>query len=727
MAAMEERLGQVEMMMARYGHDLNDLMQKFNSEKVEFTDGINIEFAKHSNAMNEVVQSAKKEFEDLRGYLQNLHTKTEQAVIKLESKIEEVDKKTQDQSQGHGRQGVYKGYLPQKNTIPDKFSGKAEDWRMWQEEVSDYFDSMRPGMKKLLEDVEKEADTVDIAWRQKNRGNRDPKVLGDGLEVWRALKKLTHGEAKKIVNNVKNEDGLQAWQKLKQRYEPSLAARQGIVIADFSGMVARPAKVPSETVTLITEIDRKIKLIDDITGEEPSDMHAKSVLVGILDPMTRQHTAMSHSKDYEELKRIVIEFANNSAGNPDAMQLGQFGEADPKDKDICSGGWISDQSWSPAGGEESLGALGKGSSGMQCYTCSGYGHMSRECPSKGKGKAKGGKGEYENGKGKGKAAYQQPYMGKGTYQKGGKAGGGGKGPLEGCWNCGGSHYASSCPEKGGKGKSKGKGLRTLGDYYPEDWRDSSWENGQVKVLSCIQTAHPYNREKVDSCCKRVRGSAKCTSSVCDMHHQEDDDLYAEKEKMQKEFKDNEARQDRGAGQVPSGLDEWQVAVSRKKKRCNKRMKETEAMSIRPFVTIEPEGFNALNCESDWEEIDLAVDSGATETVVNEDMLESIDTKAGPASKRGVEYEVANGVRIPNLGEKKFVAVSEGGTARNITAQVCDVNKALLSVRKVMKAGNRVVFDEEGSFIEDKETNEKIWLREEQGMFMVKMWVKKPTF
>ena len=122
---------------------------------------------------------------------------------------------------------------------------------------------------------------------------------------------------------------------------------------------------------------------------------------------------------------------------------------------------------------------------------------------------------------------------------------------------------------------------------------------------------------------------------------------------------------------------------------------------------------------------MAVDSGATETVVNEEMIESIETKAGPASKRGVLYEVANGVRIPNLGEKKFVAVSEGGTARNITAQVCDVNKALLSVRKVMKAGNRVVFDEEGSYIEDKETSEKIWLREEQGMFMVKMWVRKP--
>ena len=88
---------------------------------------------------------------------------------------------------------------------------------------------------------------------------------------------------------------------------------------------------------------------------------------------------------------------------------------------------------------------------------------------------------------------------------------------------------------------------------------------------------------------------------------------------------------------------------------------------------------------------MAVDSGATETVVGEEMLAMIETKDGPASKRGVEYEVANGVRIPNLGEKKFEAVTEDGIERNITAQVCEVNKALLSVSKMAKSGHRVVF------------------------------------
>ena len=52
---------------------------------------------------------------------------------------------------------------------------------------------------------------------------------------------------------------------------------------------------------------------------------------------------------------------------------------------------------------------------------------------------------------------------------------------------------------------------------------------------------------------------------------------------------------------------------------------------------------------------MAVDSGASESVVSEDMLTRVTTVEGYAQKKGVQYEVADGTLIPNLGEKKFVA------------------------------------------------------------------------
>ena len=63
------------------------------------------------------------------------------------------------------------------------------------------------------------------------------------------------------------------------------------------------------------------------------------------------------------------------------------------------------------------------------------------------------------------------------------------------------------------------------------------------------------------------------------------------------------------------------------------------------------------------------------------------------------------------------------------AQVCEVNKALLSVSKVVGHGNTVVFgewDENGNqmnYIEDNQTKERLWMVEENGMYALKLWVK----
>jgi hypothetical protein len=98
--------------------------------------------------------------------------------------------------------------------------------------------------------------------------------------------------------------------------------------------------------------------------------------------------------------------------------------------------------------------------------------------------------------------------------------------------------------------------------------------------------------------------------------------------------------------------------------------------LMPLKTIEPQGLNPIG-DSEWVEIDVAVDSGATETVMSAETLGGVvDITEGPAFVRGVQYEVANGVQIPNLGERKFVGVTEEGVERKLTAQVCDVNKTL---------------------------------------------------
>ena len=43
---------------------------------------------------------------------------------------------------------------------------------------------------------------------------------------------------------------------------------------------------------------------------------------------------------------------------------------------------------------------------------------------------------------------------------------------------------------------------------------------------------------------------------------------------------------------------------------------------------------------------------------------------GWAKKRGIEYELANGLKISNEGEKEFEGTTEEGVSRRIKAQVC---------------------------------------------------------
>jgi len=160
-------------------------------------------------------------------------------------------------------------------------------------------------------------------------------------------------------------------------------------------------------------------------------------------------------------------------------------------------------------------------------------------------------------------------------------------------------------------------------------------------------------------------------------------------------------------------------------RLAKSLRQPSMGQLNPLTTIMPEGLNVV-AENDWDEIEFAVDSGATETVMNCDMLSRIKVMPSWGSQNGVQYEVANGVKIDNEGEKVFDGWTEEGLGRKVRAQVCDVNKALMSVRKIVAAGNRVIFDEEGSggsFIEDKQTLERVKLEDRNGMYMVKLWVK----
>jgi hypothetical protein len=65
-----------------------------------------------------------------------------------------------------------------------------------------------------------------------------------------------------------------------------------------------------------------------------------------------------------------------------------------------------------------------------------------------------------------------------------------------------------------------------------------------------------------------------------------------------------------------------------------------------------------------------------------------------------------------------VKFEKDGKRKAMNFQVTDCKKPLASVAKIIEKGNRVVFDEDGSFIMNKATGEKIKLERERGTFVM---------
>ena len=124
---------------------------------------------------------------------------------------------------------------------------------------------------------------------------------------------------------------------------------------------------------------------------------------------------------------------------------------------------------------------------------------------------------------------------------------------------------------------------------------------------------------------------------------------------------------------------------------------------------------------EWEELIMVVDSGASVTVINSEMAQAV-TATEP--KPHVKYEVADGSLIENMGQKTFNAVTDCGVLHKMTAQVTDVKKALLSVGKLVKSGNRMVFDEGNCFIENKVTKQRIPMEENNGSYALEVWIHR---
>ena len=116
-------------------------------------------------------------------------------------------------------------------------------------------------------------------------------------------------------------------------------------------------------------------------------------------------------------------------------------------------------------------------------------------------------------------------------------------------------------------------------------------------------------------------------------------------------------------------------------------------------------------QCDEEETMFTFASGAAVSAMPKDMLPNVPKSGGPENKF---HRVATGSKIPDLGGKK---ITYNGYTQSVTFLTCARDQST-GIGEMCQRMNRVVLDEEGTYIENKVSGRKVPMREENGVFVI---------
>ena len=107
---------------------------------------------------------------------------------------------------------------------------------------------------------------------------KNPEAVGERVKKWkhlfRALEKLTAGEAGKVVSTVREENGFEAWRQLHLRFEPELETEKNVVLLELRSIPA--ATTIEETKAKLTELKVRIAKAEDILGNSIQEIQKKT-------------------------------------------------------------------------------------------------------------------------------------------------------------------------------------------------------------------------------------------------------------------------------------------------------------------------------------------------------------------------------------------------------------------------------------------------------------------
>ena len=180
--------------------------------------------------------------------------------------------------------------------------------------------------------------------------------------------------------------------------------------------------------------------------------------------------------------------------------------------------------------------------------------------------------------------------------------------------------------------------------------------------------------------------------------------------------------------LKSEMQAKQKEVKEKRARAREMMRQRGMSTLIGRTGNDGRGGLASAQEMGWKEIEVTIDSGACDTVIPSAECSEYKLHESEQSQSGMEYEVANGESIPNLGERRCLMMTEGSRqVKRINFQVVDVHKALLSVSRAADMGFECKLGRSGGTLTDTVTQEVIPIKRNGNLYTMRAWVRECIF
>ena len=260
------------------------------------------------------------------------------------------------------------------------FSGSQSDWNDW---AFGFKRAIRGADLEVFDIMERvERANIEFDEDELNQFTENGDVSKISGELYDLLCTVVKDEAMAVVRSVDEFRGFKAWYKLHMKYNPRTMARA----IKLMGEVSSPGQVKnvSEVEGALTKWISKVKMLEKQFGETVGDKMKIAIMTSMLPSVIQDFVYQNVNRDtlFEGLLEKIGVWVNNRVAMNEGGTPMDVGEVD----------------WNDNEGNEHVDAVG---AWTRCNRCEGWGHIARDCPTKGKGKG----GDYAKGGGKGSYGY----------------------------------------------------------------------------------------------------------------------------------------------------------------------------------------------------------------------------------------------------------------------------------------------------------------------------------